>query len=83
MSVTNATNFRKNIYNYLDSAIDLNDEITITTKKGNAVLISAEELSGLRETAYLNSIPGLAQKILEGRNDPNEETFEVDWKNEL
>lgn len=83
MLITNATNFRKNIYGYLDSIIELNDEVTITTKNGNAVLISADELSGLRETAYLNSIPGMAEKILTGRNDPNEETFEVDWKNEL
>lgn len=83
MLITNATNFRKNIYGYLDSIIELNDEVTITTKNGNAVLISADELSGLRETAYLNSIPGMSEKILTGRNDPNEETFEVDWKNEL
>lgn len=82
MAITNATNFRKNVYKYLESAVDMNDVVYVTTKTGNAVILSEEDYRGLTETAYLNSIPGMAEHILAGRSE-NEETFTVDWKHEL
>jgi len=83
MSVINATALRKNLFEYLDNAIDTNDVITITTKKGNAVIISEEEYKSIIETAYLNSIPGLADDIIEGMNTPTNKLHKVDWRNEL
>ena len=83
MSIVNATNFRKNVYEYLSSAVDTNDVITVTTKNGNAVLINEEEYRALVETAYINAVPGLAADIIEGMNTPLDELVEIDWKNEL
>ena len=37
----------------------------ITSRKGNAVLISKEDWDSLQETLYLQSIPGLVQSIRE------------------
>ena len=83
MSIVNATNFRRDMYKYLDNAIELNDIITVTTKSGNAVIMSEEEYRGMTDTLYLNSVPELAQKIIDGINADDSEFVEVDWKNEL
>jgi len=83
LSVINATILRKNLFEYLNNAIDLNDVITVTTKKGNAVIISEEEYNSIIETAYINSIPGLADEIIKGMNTPTSELKKIDWRNEL
>ena len=63
MSITNATALRKNLFGYLD-AVAVNDEkIIVTTKNGNAALVSEEYLRNLEETCYLYSIPGMREKL--------------------
>ena len=54
---TNITNFRKNIFSLLEQTIKYNEPVNISTKEGNAVIISEEEYNGLMETVYLSSIP--------------------------
>ena len=46
-TIVNATTLRKKLFEYLDDAIDVNDVITVTTKKGNAVIISEEEYNSI------------------------------------
>ena len=41
------------------------------------------ELSGLIETMYLKSIPGMEQAIVEGLNAPKSDFVEIDWRKEL
>ena len=41
------------------------DAVTITSKDGNAVLVSEDEWNGIKETLYLLSIPGMLESILE------------------
>lgn len=55
---TNVTNFRKQIFELIDQTVKYNEPINISTKSGNAVLISEEDYNNLVETMYLNSIPG-------------------------
>ena len=82
MSITNATNLRKNLFSFLESAI--NDEtILVTTAKGNAAIISEEYLRNLEETCFLYSIPGMKESIEEGINTPREELVELDWRKAL
>lgn len=78
MTHTNATNLRKNLFEYLNSAIEFNDVINVNTEKGNAIIMSEEEYNGLMETLYLNSIPGLKEKIKEGMSEPIEEMVDAD-----
>ncbi|MCI5724285.1 MULTISPECIES: type II toxin-antitoxin system Phd/YefM family antitoxin [Fusobacterium] len=79
MTNTNATNLRKNLFNYLETAIDFNEVININTKKGNAILISETEYNGLLETLYLLSIPGMKDKLIDGLKTPVEECEELEW----
>ena len=55
MTNTNATNFRQNLFEYLNQAILYNDVVNVNTKNGNAVDISEEEYNGLLESLYLLS----------------------------
>ena len=79
---TNATNFRKNMFSLLEQTVKFNEPITVSTKDGNAVLISEEDYNGLMETLYLSSIPGMKEKIVEGLKTHTEECIpesEVQW----
>ncbi len=79
---TNATNFRENIYNVLKQTILFNEPVNISTKDGNAVLISESEYRGLVETLYLLSQPDMKEKLLDGKNTPLEECIpesELEW----
>ena len=67
---TNATQFRKNIFSLLEQTIKFNEPINISTKDGNAVILSEEDYNGLMETLNLSSIPGMKEKIVEGSTHP-------------
>ena len=60
---TNVTNFRKQLFELIDQTIKYNEPVNISTKNGNAVLMSEEEYNNLIETMYLNSIPGMREKL--------------------
>ena len=79
---TNATNFRKNIFEILEQTIKFNEPVNISTKDGNAVIISEEDYNGLMETLFITSIPQMEDKIIEGLNTPLEDCVdedEVEW----
>lgn len=79
---TNVTNLRKNLYGILEQTIKYNEPVNISTKNGNAIIISEEDYNGLVETLYLSSIPGMKEKIMEGMDTPLDECIpeaEVEW----
>ena len=82
MAVTNISVLRKNLFSSIDNVIEYNDSITVSTKNGNAVIISEAEYNAMLETIYLVSRKGLVEKIKEGEKEdiskmstynPNEE----------
>ena len=82
MTTTTITNFRKNVYTMVENTVRFNEPVNITTKDGNAVMISEEEYLGMVETLYLTSIPGMKEKLVEGLKTPLAETVseeEVVW----
>ncbi len=82
MTNTNITNFRKDIYEMLEQTIKYNEPINISTKNGNAVVLSEEDYNGLIETVYLSSIPKMREKLIKGKNVPLEDCVaedEVEW----
>lgn len=82
MTTTNITNFRKNAFNYVEQTIRYNEPLHISTKEGNAVLLSEEDYSGIMETLYLVSMPGMREKIMEGMSTPLEDCMDeaaVEW----
>ncbi len=70
MYYTNITNFRKNISNILKQTIKYKEPVNISTKDGNAVILSEEDYNGLIGTIYLYSIPGLKDKIVDELHSP-------------
>lgn len=79
---TNITNFRKNIFGILEQTIKFNEPVKISTKDGNAVIISEEDYNGIMETLYLCSVPTMEEKIIEGLRTPLDECLpenEVQW----
>lgn len=79
MTNTNATNFRKNAFAFFDQAIRFNDVINVATKNGNAIVMSEEDYSGLMETCYLLSKPGMREKLLSAAQEPLEESEDFAW----
>lgn len=78
----NITNFRKQIFNVLEQAIKYNEPVNISTKDGNAVILSEEDYNGLMETLYLSSVPHMKEQIIEGLNTPASECVpenQVEW----
>ena len=73
MTNTNITNFRKDIYNLLENTIKYNEPINISTKNGNAVVISEEDYNSIMETLYIMSVPNLKDEIVKRENDNDEE----------
>ena len=82
MAVINISVLRKNLFSSIDNVIEYNDSITVSTKNGNAVIISEAEYNAMLETIYLVSQKGLVEKIKEGEKEdiskmstynPNEE----------
>ena len=55
MAVTNISVLRKNLFSSIDNVIEYNDSITVSTKNGNAVIISEAEYNAMLETIYLVS----------------------------
>lgn len=70
MTTTNITNFRKNAYDYVAQTVKYNEPVNICTKDGNAVLLSEDDYSGIMETLYLVSVPGMREKIMDGMATP-------------
>jgi PHD/YefM family antitoxin component YafN of YafNO toxin-antitoxin module len=79
MTSINVSNLRKNLYALMDTVVDFQDTITVSTKRGNAVIISEEEYSGLMETLYLQSIPGMRERLMEGSKANVTDCDEFAW----
>ena len=80
MTNTNIPSFSKNIYNLLQQTIKYNEPLNISTKNGNAVVLSEEDYNNLMETLYIMSVPGLKDEIIERSKDNDYvDESEVDW----
>lgn len=73
MAITNITELRKNLYGTIDYVIKFNEPVQVTTKNGNAVLLSESDYNSLLETVYLMSQPGLVKRIKEGEKEKTSE----------
>jgi len=66
MLTINVTTFRRSIFEILDSVVEYNKSVTVTTKKGNAVIFSEKDYNAMTETIYLSSNDGLDKRIKHG-----------------
>ena len=72
MTNVHSANFQKDALAYVEQAIRSNP-VNVITELGEAVIISMDQLRGIRETAYLESIPGMKEYLIESRNAPKSE----------
>jgi prevent-host-death family protein len=80
MATLSATEARKNLYRLIDETSATHEPITITGKRGNAVLLSESDWKAIQETMFLVNIPGMRESIIEGLKTPIEDCSEdLDW----
>lgn len=78
----NVTNARAKLYELVNMAIDDNEVINISSKHGNAVIISEDDYNSLLETLYLSSDPVYKQSLIDGKNTSLSECIDesdVNW----
>ena len=66
MHTLTASEARTNLYRLMDSVAQSHQPITISGKRSNAVLVSAEDWQNIQETLFLLSVPGMRESIKEG-----------------
>ena len=79
---TNVTNARAKFYELINMAIHDSELVNISTKNGNAILISEADYNALIETLYLSTNPAVKQSLIDGKNTPLSECIdesEVEW----
>ncbi len=69
MTTFTATAARQALFSILEKSIKGHAPVKITSKNGDAVLISEEDYESLLETLELLSTPGMHKSILEAKAD--------------
>lgn len=79
-TILSVTEARQTLFGLVDQVNDSHEPVTITGKRGNAVLVSEQDWKAIQETLYLKSIPGVWESIEEGIQEPLEVCAdELDW----
>lgn len=65
MAVT-ASEARKNLFPLIEQVNADHTTVEITSRRGDAVLMSRADYDALQETAYLLRVPANARRLLEG-----------------
>jgi prevent-host-death family protein len=80
MTTVSATEARKRLYALIDEVGQSHEPVQITSKRGNAVLLSEADWRAIQETLHLVSIPGMRESILVGMaTDVSELNSEPGW----
>ena len=83
MTSINATQARANLLKVMDLVNETSVPVTLTNNKGkNAVLVGEDDWQAIQETLYLNSIPGMTESLINGRETPLTECISetnVEW----
>ncbi|MCL1978595.1 MAG: type II toxin-antitoxin system Phd/YefM family antitoxin [Methanomassiliicoccaceae archaeon] len=80
MDTINVTQARNDLFKVMDSVLE-GKKTTITSKKGNVVLLSEEEWNEIIETLYVLSDPDTLPAVMEARATPTSELDRMDWRN--
>jgi prevent-host-death family protein len=80
MSTLTASEARANLYRLIDEVSKSHRPVVVSGKRGDAVLISAEDWRAIEETLYLLSVPGMRESIKKGMAEPLAKSAkEVKW----
>ena len=71
MNAMNVTKARTNLFKIMALVNDNSQPLTLTNSKGkNAVLVGQNDWNAIQETMYLNSVPGMTESLIKGKNTP-------------
>lgn len=80
MGPITASEARKNLFLLIEQVNEDQSAVEITSKRGDAVLISRAEYESLQETAHLLRVPANARRLLEslaqaraGKHEPHDQ----------
>lgn len=65
---TNITSARNNLYQLINMALEDSEVVNVSTKNGNAVILSEADYNSLLETLYLSTDPQYKQSLIDGKN---------------
>ncbi len=54
----------------LEQTIKYNEPVNVVTDNGNVIILSDEDYRGMIETINLLSIPGMREKLIDGKTEP-------------
>ena len=79
-SVISVSKARANIFKIIEETNQSHNQIIITGKNNNAVILGLDDWNSIQETLYLNSIPNMKKSIIDGLNTPVEECLtKLEW----
>ena len=78
MTNTNITAFRNNVVGYVEQAVTYGEVVNVSTKNGNAVILSEEDYNSMLETLQLCAIPGMEDSIQAAAAQPLEDCVPYD-----
>ncbi len=78
MTNTNITAFRKNVFGYVEQAVTFGEVVNVSTKNGNAVILSEADYNSMLETLHLCAIPGMVESIKAAAAEPLEDCVPYD-----
>lgn len=78
MSTINVTNFRNDLFKYLEKTIEYNDVLKVSTKKGNAVIISESDYDNMLATLEIMSNKETLQNVINGLNNIDNPDYWLD-----
>ena len=64
------TGFRENMLPILEQTIKYNEPVNVVMDNGNVIILSDEDYRGMIETINLLSIPGMREKLIDGKTEP-------------
>ena len=80
MTTLNSTEARSSLYGLIAQVNESHEPVTITGKRGNAVLIAEDDWSAINETLSLLSFKGMRESIVEGMKTPLDEcNKDLEW----
>lgn len=82
METINVTNARTKLFGIVDLVNENHEPVKILGKRGDAVILSADDWKAIEETMYIMSVPGLADDLKKSFSEPLEDMVnadEVEW----
>ncbi len=67
MLAVSATTARANLHRLIDQVNEESEPLTITGKRGNAVLIGEDDWRAIQETLFLACVPGFVESVREAQ----------------